>query len=127
MVSLLEIFAGIAIIIACLGLFGLASFTAEQRTKEIGIRKVLGASEVNLTLLICKEFVMLVFISNIIAWPLAYYSSVSWLNDFAYRIDFEIFPFVFSGSLTLVLSILTILYQTIKAAFANPVDALRYE
>jgi len=127
MVSLLEIFAVIAIIIACLGLFGLASFSAEQRTKEIGVRKVLGASELNLTLLMCKEFVILVFISNIIAWPIAYFSSISWLNDFAYRIDLGVSFFILSGLFSMVIALITVSFQAVKAALANPVVSLKYE
>jgi len=127
MLSLLEIFAILAIIIACLGLFGLASFTAEQKTKEIGIRKVLGASEVNLTYIMCKEFVILIVISNLLAWPLAFWGAGSWLEEFAYRIDLNLTFFLLAGILSIVVALLTVSYQAIKAALANPINSLRYE
>ena len=127
MLTLLEIFALTAIIIACLGLFGLASFTSEQRTKEIGIRKVLGATEINLTYLMSKEFLLLVIISNLIAFPVAYFVSNWWLQSFAYRININIWTFLLAGSLSIIIAILTVSYQSIKAASANPVKSLRYE
>jgi putative ABC transport system permease protein len=121
------IFSLIAIVIACLGLFGLASFTAEQRTKEIGIRKSFGASITGLILLLSKEFTKWVFIASIIAWPVAYFTMNHWLKNFAYRINIGWGTFILSALLASVIALLTVVYQTIKAARANPVEALRYE
>ncbi len=117
----------IAIFISCLGLLGLASFTAEQRTKEIGIRKVLGSTVAGVVFLLSKEFIKWVLLANLIAWPVAYYAVHNWLDNFAFRtrIGWEIF--LFSGCLALVISLLTVCYQSIKAALANPIDSLRYE
>jgi len=120
-------FSLLAIFIACLGLFGMACFTAEQRTKEIGIRKVLGASASGIVLLLCKELIMLLFIANIVAWPIIYLTSQKWLQNFAYRTNIGIGIFIFSAILTLLISLGTVSYQAIKAALANPVDSLRYE
>jgi putative ABC transport system permease protein len=120
-------FAGLAIFIACLGLFGLASFTAEQRTKEIGIRKVLGASVTNIVMLLSKEFVLMVVLANLIAWPVAYYAMSRWLQDFAYRIEPGPGVFLLGGALALLIALLTVSAQAVKAARANPVDVLRYE
>ncbi len=125
--SLVKYGALVAIFIACLGLFGLASFTAEQRTKEIGIRKVLGASVANITVLLTKEFTRWVLAANIIAWPVGYFVMRKWLENFAYRIDIPIWAFVFSGLLVLGFSLLIVCHKAIKAALANPVDSLRYE
>ena len=125
--SLLRYFAILAILIACLGLFGLASFSAEQRTKEIGVRKVLGATVGNLLFLMSKEFTKWVIIANLIAWPLAYYLMKTWLADFAYRINIGLGTFLLSGLLTLVIALLTVSYQSVKAALANPVDSIKYE
>ena len=119
--------AALAIFIACLGLFGLASFTSERRTKEIGIRKVLGASVSSIVQLLSKEFIKWVVIANLIAWPVAYYAMSKWLQNFAYRINIVWWAFVLAGVLALVISLLAVSYQAIKAATANPVDALRYE
>ncbi len=120
-------FAGLAIIIASLGLFGLAAFAAERRTKEIGIRKVVGASVGQIVGLLCKEFIILVLIANVIAWPVAWYAMNRWLENFAYRIDLGLGTFILAGLLALVIALATVSYQAIKAATANPVDALRYE
>jgi putative ABC transport system permease protein len=125
--ALLRYVSILAILIACLGLFGLAAFTAEQRTKEIGVRKVLGASVGSVTLLLSKDFTKLVLIGFIVAAPLAYYAMNRWLQDFAYRIDIGWGVFVLSGLLALAVAWLTVSYQSIKAALANPVEALRYE
>ena len=124
---LFSVFAGLAIFLSCLGLFGLASFTAEQRTKEIGIRRALGASLSSVVALLTKEFIRLVAVANIIAWPIAYYSTNKWLQNFAYRIDLSIWIFILSGFTALMIALLTVSCQTIKAATANPVDSLRYE
>ncbi len=120
-------FTFLGIFIACLGLFGLASFTAEQRTKEIGIRKVLGASVSSIVLLLTKEFTKWVLISNLIAWPFAYYAMNKWLQNFAYHINISVWLFIISAGLTLVIAFLTVSYQSIKAALANPVESLGYE
>lgn len=120
-------FAFLAILIACLGLFGLASFTAEQRTKEMGIRKVLGASVTGIILLLSREFTKWILVANIIAWPLAYFAMNRWLQDFAYRIQISWFVFLISGVVALAIALLTVCYQAVKAAVANPVNSLRYE
>jgi ABC-type antimicrobial peptide transport system permease subunit len=120
-------FTFLAVFISCLGLFGLASFMAEQRTKEIGIRKVLGASVSGITILLSKEFTKWVLVANIIAWPVAYFAMNKWLQGYAYRVKFSLLTFVLAGVLALVISILTVSYQAIRAALANPVDSLRYE
>jgi putative ABC transport system permease protein len=122
-------FSALAIFIACLGLFGLASFAAEQRTKEIGIRKVLGSSVSGIVGLLSKEFTWLVLLANLIAWPTAYFASRAWLKGFAYRIDINSqigFFFIAAGS-ALLIAWLTVSYQAIRAAHANPIDSLRYE
>ena len=120
-------FTMLAIFVAGLGLFGLASFTTERRTKEIGIRKVLGASVSNIVLLLSKDFIQLVIVSNLIAWPIAYWAMNRWLQDFAYRINIGWWTFVLAGALALLIALLTVSFQAIKAALANPVEALRYE
>jgi putative ABC transport system permease protein len=121
------IFAFTAILIACLGLFGLASLSAESRTREIGIRKVLGATVTNVTLMLSKEFTRWVLLANIIAWPAAFYFMNNWLQNFAYRATLGIEIFILSGLLTLIIALGTISYQSIRAASANPVESLRYE
>jgi len=120
-------FSIISVLVACLGLLGLVSFAIEQRTKEIGIRKVLGATVSNITLSLSKNFVGLVLIANIIAWPVAYYMMNLWLQDFAYRISINWLIFVFAGSLSFVIALLTVSAQAMRAALANPVNSLRYE
>jgi putative ABC transport system permease protein len=120
-------FAGLGIFIACLGLFGLAAFMAEQRTKEIGVRKVLGASVGGILLLLSKEFSKWVIVANVVAWPLAYFGMNKWLSDFAYRTDIGVWPFVLSAVLALAIAMATVSYQSLKAATANPIDSLRYE
>ncbi|MBN1224944.1 MAG: ABC transporter permease [Candidatus Aminicenantes bacterium] len=121
------VFAGLAIFISCLGLFGLAAFMAEKRTKEIGIRKVLGASVAGIIRLLIKEFVILVGIANLIAWPVAYFIMSRWLNDFAYRISLGIHLFVLAGLVALLIALSTVVFQAIKAALSDPVNSLRYE
>jgi ABC-type antimicrobial peptide transport system permease subunit len=127
MSKLFGYFSILAIFISCLGLLGLASFTAEQKTREIGIRKVLGASITNIVFMQSKEFLALVALANIIAWPLAFYFADKWLQDFAYRININVGSFVLAGLIALFIAMLTVSYQAIKAALANPVDALKYE
>jgi putative ABC transport system permease protein len=120
-------FSFLAVLIGCLGLFGMASFTAEQRTKEIGIRKVLGASVPGIVRLLAKEFVLLVIVANLIALPVAYFAMNRWLQSFAYRMDIHAWIFVLSAALSLSIALITVSYQAIRAALANPVDSLRYE
>lgn len=120
-------FSLLAIVLSCLGLLGLTVFSTEQRTKEIGVRKVLGASAVNVVGLLSKDFVKLVLVANVIAWPIAYLAMNRWLEDFAYRIEMSWWLFATAGGLALFISVLTVSVQAVKAALANPVDALRYE
>lgn len=120
-------FSLLAIVIACLGLFGLVAFTAEQRTKEIGVRKVMGASVVNIVLLLSKDFTRLVGIAILIAMPIAYVAMQRWLENFAYRIEIPWGLFLTAGLLAILIAWLTVSYQSIKAALADPVKALRHE
>jgi putative ABC transport system permease protein len=120
-------FALLAILIACLGLFGLATYMAEQRTKEIGIRKVLGASVQGLIRLLSVDFLKLVAISFVFAAPAAWYFMNKWLQDFAYRIDITWWVFVVAGALAIIIALLTVSFQAVKAALANPVKSLRTE
>ncbi len=125
--KLFSSFSILALLISCLGLFGLASYMAERRTKEIGIRKVLGGSLTNLTYLLTSEFTKLVIFSNIISWPIAYYLMNNWLQNFAYRINIELWFFIGSGLFALLIALLTVFFQTIKAAMVNPVESLKHE
>ncbi|MES2732952.1 MAG: ABC transporter permease [Bacteroidota bacterium] len=125
--QVVALFAGLTIFVACLGLFGLATFTTEQRTKEIGVRKVLGASVTNIVGLLSKDFLKLVLIANVIAWPLAYYAMNKWLEDFAYRIDISWWVFALAGLAAVAVALFTISFQAVKAALANPVKSLRTE
>jgi putative ABC transport system permease protein len=120
-------FMFLALFISCLGLFGLASYMADLRTKEIGIRKILGASASGIFLLLLKEFVKWVLVANAVAWPLAYLVMLSWLKTFAYRTDMAIWIFAASGICGLIVAALTVSYQSLKASVSNPVNALRYE
>ncbi len=120
-------FSLLAIFIACLGLFGMAAYTAEQRTKEIGIRKVLGASAGQLVLLLNREFSALVILANLAAWPLVYWFARRWLEDFAYRISLNLSIFLVCALAIFAIGILTVSYQSIRAALADPVDSLKYE
>ena len=122
-----SIFAAFAIFIACLGLLGLSLFATTQRTKEIGVRKVLGATVSNIVFLLSKDFIKLVLIAFVIASPLAYYVMHTWLQDFAYRIDIGYWIFIIAGLLAIVIALATISFQAIKAAIANPVKSLRTE
>ncbi|NUM68212.1 FtsX-like permease family protein [candidate division KSB1 bacterium] len=124
---LFGIFAGVGIFVSCLGLLGLVTYATEQRTKEIGIRKVLGATTSTVVSLLSKEYLKLVAIANLIAWPVSYYFINGWLQDFAYRIDLGWGIFVAAGGLALLIALLTVSAQTVRAALANPVDSLRYE
>lgn len=120
-------FSILAIFIACLGLLGLTAFTVERRIKEIGIRKVLGASVSKIIFLIAKEFLKWIIIANLIAWPIAYYFMNNWLENFAYRAGITLWSFIYSGVIALIIALLTVSSQIIKAAASNPVEALRYE
>ena len=120
-------FAALAIFISCLGLFGLASFVAAQRTKEIGVRKVLGASVFSVWKLLSKDFVQLVFISLLIASPVAYYFMHGWLENYRYRIHISWWFFALAGTGALLLTVVMVSFQSIKAALANPVKSLRSE
>ncbi len=121
------IFAGLAILVACLGLFGLAMFSTIQRTREIGVRKVLGASVSSILLLLSKDFIKLVLIASLIAFPLAWWVMNKWLEDFAYRVDVGWWVFALAGSVAILVALFTISFQAIKAAIANPVKSLRTE
>lgn len=121
------IFSLLAITIACLGLFGLATFTAQQRTKEIGIRKVLGASVTNIVQMLSADFIKLVLIATIIAIPFSWIIMNKWLQEFAYRINMEWWIFAAAGLTALFIALLTVSFQAIKAAMANPVESLRTE
>jgi putative ABC transport system permease protein len=125
--QLANYFAFLAIFISCLGLLGLVMFTAEQRTKEFGIRKVLGASPVTLFALLSREFLLLVFVALVIASPLAWLAMNSWLRDYAYKIGISWWMFVAAGSAALLIALLTVSFQAIKAAITNPVKSLRTE
>ena len=116
-----------AVFIACLGLFGLAAFFGDQRTKEVGIRKILGASALGIVLMLVRDFSRWVLIANVLAWPAAYLLMNRWLHNFAYRAGIPFWLFFFAGLLALVVALLTVGFQAFKAATSNPADALRYE
>lgn len=122
-----SMFTLLGLFIACLGLFGLASFMAETRTREIGIRKVLGASTPGLVLMMSKQFTKWVILANGMAWPIAYVVINRWLKNFTYRSNIGIEIYVLAGAFALFIALLTISFQSIKAATSNPVDALKYE
>ena len=115
------------LIIACLGLFGMASFISEQRTKEIGIRKVLGAPVSGIVILLSKAFVKWVIIANFIAWPISYFAGRKWLQNFAYHAHIGVEIFIISAIMALFIALCTVSFQAVKAARANPVDSLKYE
>ena len=119
--------AFLAVFIACLGLLGLAAFAVERRTKEIGIRKVMGASAPYLAAKLGREFVVLVLLANLIAWPVAYFAMSKWLQSFAYRISLGPGTFILAALGALLVAVLTVSTQTLRAASANPVESLRYE
>jgi ABC-type antimicrobial peptide transport system permease subunit len=123
----MNIAMGIAIFISCMGLFGLAAFTANQRTREIGIRKILGAAVPQLVLLLSREFILLVGLSALIAAPLSGWAVHRWLQDFAYRTSMPWWIFVLSAIAALAIALLTISFQAIRAATANPVESLKVE
>jgi len=125
--TLAKYFAYLTILISCLGLFGLAAYDTERRTKEIGIRKVLGANTKILVALLSKDFMKLVTIAIILSSPIAYYLMNKWLQDFVFRIDISWWFFVAAGTMALVIALITVSFQAIKAAIANPVKSLRTE
>ena len=125
--TLFNVFAIAAILISCLGLFGLATYTAQVKTKEIGIRKVLGASVTSLVRLLSREFILLIVTAFVIATPIAWYLMSKWLRDFAYRININWWIFLVTGIVAIIIALLTVGFQAIKAAIANPVKSLRTE
>lgn len=125
--KLYGLFAGLAILIACLGLFGLSLFMSLRRTKEIGIRKVNGAKATDVVLLFLKEFSIWIIIANLLAWPAAYYFMKDWLQNYPYRIDIQVWPFILGFAITLVVALLTVMVHTLRVAHSNPVNSLRYE
>jgi putative ABC transport system permease protein len=125
--QIFSMFTALAIFVACLGLFGLASFMTIQRTKEIGIRKALGSTSSDVVLLLSKGFVQLVLIANLIAWPLAWFIMSKWLQNFPYRIDINPILFVVAGMVVTVIAFLSVAFQTMKAARVNPASTLRSE
>jgi len=127
MQDLFVIFSALSIMVACLGLLGLVSFTAELRTKEIGIRKVLGASTGSVIVLLSKEFIKWILLANIVAWPLAWFMANKWLQNFAYRTNIGWIVFVLAGFMTMLIAIFTFIFQTVRTACAKPVNSLRYE
>src|SRR5205085_7207450 len=127
MKSVLTLFTILSLFVACLGLFGLAAFTIKQRFKEIAIRKVLGASVSNITRLVSREFLILVLIASVIAFPLAWWGMHKWLQDFAYHITIGWQLFAAAGIIAILIALLTVSFQSIKAAIANPVKSLRAE
>ena len=121
------VFAILGIFIAALGLFGLTSFTIEQRTKEVGVRKALGASGVSIFYLISKEIVILVCVATAIAWPLIYFIAKNWLNNYYYRIHLHLFEFIIGFTAAIFIALATISYKTVKSVQINPANTLRYE
>jgi putative ABC transport system permease protein len=120
-------FAVLAVIIACLGLFGLTTYMAEQRTKEIGVRKVLGATVNNIVMMLSKDFLVLIVIATLVAFPFAWWAMNKWLEDFEYRVAVGWWIFAISGLLAILVALCTISFQAIKAALSNPVKSLRTE
>jgi len=124
---MVTLFSGIAIFLACMGLFSLSAFIAEQKTKEVGLRKIMGASISNIILLFSKGFLVLVLLSIIISTPIAWYYNYKWLDSFAYRIAPDLIIFGITGLSVLIIAFITVSMQSLKIAFANPVDSLRQE
>lgn len=120
-------FTILAIFISCIGMIALSAFMAEQKTKEVGIRKVFGASASNITFLFLGDFAKWVLLANVIAWPVAYFFINKWLQNFAYRIDIKIWIFIFASLSALVIAVITVGYQAVKTAVADPIKALKYE
>lgn len=124
---IINLFSGLAILIACLGLFGLASYSTTQRTKEIGIRKAVGASAMKITVMLALDFLKWVALANLFAWPLAYYIMGKWLESYAYRTDINLLIFITAAGASLTIALLTVIFQSVKASLANPIKSLRYE
>lgn len=125
--TIVNYFGLLAVMIACLGLYGLAAFAAKKRIKEIGIRKVLGASVPGIVKLLSADFIKLVLIANVIAFPIAYYAIINWLEAFAYRADIDFFIFFIAGTITITIALFTVSFQALKAAHTNPVNILKNE
>ena len=125
--GLITLFSLIAASISCLGLLGLASYSTERRIKEIGIRKTLGATFLGIVVMLTKEFTKLVLISNVIAWPIAYYFMTNWLQNFAFRTDLGLWTFIISGVIALIIALISVGHIAVKAALSNPVKSLRWE
>jgi putative ABC transport system permease protein len=125
--KVVSVFTVLAIFISCMGLFGLASFMTQQRTKEIGIRKVLGASVPGIVQQLSKEFLKWVLLANFIAWPLAFLGMSKWLQNYVYRTAIGVWPFLLAGVLALLIAVFSVGSQSLKTAKTNPVEALRYE
>jgi putative ABC transport system permease protein len=125
--SLLISFCQLTVFVACLGIFGLAAYSTEQRTKEIGIRKILGSSVSGIVLMFTNKYVRWVIVANILAWPAAYFVVSKWLQAFAFRTSIGLVPFILAGLMTLAVALLSVIFQTVKAALSNPADSLRYE
>jgi putative ABC transport system permease protein len=121
------LFATLAIVVSCMGILGMAIYSVQKRTKEIGIRKVVGATVFGISTMLLKDFTKWILLANFIAWPIGWYAMNKWLQDFAYRIDISWWMFALAGGLTLMIALLTVGWQAIRAATANPVEALRYE
>ena len=121
------LFAVLACLLVGVGLFGLITFLIERKTKEMGIRKVLGASGLHIGYLISREFILLVLVANVLAWPLAYYGTTGWLNQFAYRIDMGLEVYVWTGLVVAILVVLIVVYHGLKLAGRNPIESIRYE
>ncbi|MGM0466067.1 MAG: ABC transporter permease, partial [Acidobacteriota bacterium] len=119
--------SGFAVVIACLGLFGLAALSVSRRIKEIGVRKVLGATTTDIVLMLSSEYGKIVVLANIIAWPLSYFVINQWLQDFAYRINITPFKFILASVIALIIALVTVSYQSIKAGLKDPVESIRYE
>jgi putative ABC transport system permease protein len=124
---LLISFCELTVLVACLGIFGLAAYSTEQRTKEIGIRKVLGSSVSGIVFMLTKSYARWVLVANVFAWPAAYFVVNVWLQDFAYRTSIGLGPFLLAGFLALAVAVFSVIIQTLKAALSNPVQSLRYE
>ncbi len=125
--DLFKAFSVLALLVSCLGLLGLSVYSAEVRIKEIGIRKVLGASGTNIVFLLSKNFILWVLLANAVAWPLAYVAMNRWLQNFAYQVEINIWTFIISAILAFLIALITVSYQAVKAAISNPVDSMRYE
>jgi putative ABC transport system permease protein len=125
--SLLISFCQLTLFVACLGIFGLAAFSTEQRTKEIGIRKILGSSVSAIVMMFASKYVRWVIVANLLAWPAAYFTANKWLQAFAFRTPIGLGPYIIAGFMTLSVALLSVIFQTLKADLSNPADSLRYE